>query len=434
MAYNRELSYFASTLDVDDVSKRVGILADVKISGVATADFYYGDGRYLTNIIASFVPTGPNKSLQLNDDGRPAGAPNFFYDLTSNNVGIGISTPTSSLNVSGSSLFVGVSTFRGGPVIIGSGSSTGTPSQTLQVVGKSYFTDNIGIAVTNPIGKVVIGGETDQFPRALQVLSTTHLTSKRAAFALGGTANDQNNPDWEFRLDTSGNGTRDLGFYARTPNIYPLRFAANGTAIFENYPVLIGAGNSLGNPILKLQVAGGAYILNNVGINNPNPTSKLSVIGDVSVTGIITSNNYDALTSYNVGSIPVITQTRGLSNITSGVIAGINSNGLYVGAGVTTLNFVGAGASVRHNTDENTIEVVLRDNGVFGKRVEDAQDLFGWFPRTSEIRSNITISTENAGISSSYVTFNNYSLVISNTFSLTIDSGKTMIINPLGLN
>jgi len=421
MAYNRELSYFASTLDVDDVSKRVGILADVKISGVATADFYYGDGRYLTNIIASFVPTGPDKSLQLNNNGRPAGAPNFFYDLTSNNVGIGISTPTSSLNVSGNSLFVGVSTFVGGP------------TQTLQVIGKSYFTDNIGIAVTNPISKVVIGGETNQFPRALQVLSTTHLTSKRAAFALGGTANDQNNPDWEFRLDTLGNGTRDLGFYARTPNIYPLRFAANGTAIFENYPVLIGAATSLGNPIFKLQIAGGAYILDNVGINNPNPTSKLNVGGDVSVTGIITSNNYDALTSYSVGSVPVITQTRGLSNITSGVIAGINSNGLYVGAGVTTLNFIGAGASVRNNIDENTIEVVLRDNEILGKYVEDAQDLFGWFPYGYEMRSNITISTANAGITSSYVTFNNYSLIISNSFSLTIESEKTVIINPLNL-
>lgn len=433
MAYNRELSYFASNLNIDDTSGRVGILTDIRIAGVATADFYYGDGRYLTNIIASFTPSGLNKSIQLNDDGRPAGASNFFYDLTSNNVGIGLSTPTSSFHVRGRSLFSGISTFRDGPVIIGTGSSTGTPSQTLQVVGKSYFTDSLGIGLTNPTNRVVIGGETAQFPQSLQVLSTTHITSKRAAFALGGTANNQN-PDWQIVLDTNGNGTRDLGFYATVPNISPLRFAANGTAIFEHYPILVGAANSLGNSILRLQVAGGAYFQNNVGIDNPAPTSKLSVTGDAIVTGIVTATNYNATNSYRVGNIPVITSSRGITNVTSGVIAGINSNGTYIGAGTTTLNFVGAGASVRHNIGNNSIDVVLRDTELIGRRVEDAQELFGWTPYSSEIRSDIVISNQNAGSSSSYVLLNNFSLTIASGFTLSIDSGKAVIINPLGLN
>ena len=432
MSYNRDLSQFASLVEVDNASKRIGIRTDVTVSGVVTANYFYGDGRYLTDIIASFVPSGPTQSIQFNNGGYPAGASEFFYNVVSNNVGIAISTPTSKLHVNGDSLFIGISTFTNGPVIIGSGTSIGTAEQRLQVTGKSYFSDSLGIGITNPTNRVVIGGETAQYPQSLQVLSTLHSSSRRASVSFGGTEGNQN-PDWQLLLDVSGSGTKDLGFYSTNNNNIPLRFDTTGNTIVQNYPLLIGAASSTGTRAQPLQVAGGAYIRDNLGINFPSPTSRLYVQGDAYFIGIITSTNYNASNSYQINNIPVITSSRGITNVTSGVVAGINSNGTYVGAGVTTLDFVGTGSSVRLNPSTNRIEVALRDDGITGRYVEDAQNLFGWVPKTFTTTSNIVISTNNAGSSSSYVISNIPNIIIGNGLSLSIDSGKTMVINPLDL-
>jgi hypothetical protein len=432
MAYNRELSQFASLVEVNNTSKRIGVSTDISISGIVTANYFYGDGRYLTNIIASFVPSGATQSVQINNGGYPAGASEFFYNVVSNNVGIATSTPTSKLHVNGNSLFIGISTFTNGPVIIGSGTSTGTATQRLQVTGKSYFTDSLGIGITNPTNRVVIGGETVQYPQSLQVLSTLHSSSRRAGVSFGGTTGNQT-PDWQLILDVSGNGIKDLGFYSTNNNNIPLRFDTTGNTIVQYYPLLIGAASSTGTRAQPLQVAGGAYIRDNLGINFPSPTSRLYVQGDAYFIGIITSTNYSASNSYQINNVPVITSGRGIANITSGVIVGINSNGTYVGAGVTTLDFVGTGASVRLNITTNRVEVALRDEGITGSYVEDAQDLFGWIPKTVTTNRNIVISTDNAGSSNSYVMSNISNIVIGNGFSLSIDSGKTVVINPLSL-
>lgn len=435
MSYNRDLSQFASLVEVSNTSKRIGIGTDLRVSGVVTANYFYGDGRYLTDVIASFVPSGPNKSIQLNNGGYPAGANQFFYDTGTDNVGIATSNPTSKLHVNASSLFTGISTFSQGPVIIGSGSSTGTASQIFQVTGKSYFTNSVGFGVTNPSNRVVVGGETSQYPQSLQVLSTLHSSSRRSSVALGGTIGDQT-PDWQLILDITGNGTKDLGFYSTNNNNVPLRFDVTGNSIIQYYPLLIGAASSTGTISQPLQVAGGAYIRDNLGINFPAPTSKLYVQGDVYITGISTANDYNALNSIKINNINVINSSRGLQNITSGAIVGINSNGQYIGAGTTTLDFVGVGISVRYNDTSNKIEVAMRDTGIIGieRHVIDSEDLFGWFPKTYTTSSNISISTINAGSSDSYVISNLPSITIGDSFSLTIESGKTMIINLLSLD
>ena len=65
----------------------------------------------------------------------------------------GISTlgVTSTTNLTSQQLNVsGISTFTNGPVLIGSGTSTGTASQTLQVTGGAYISTSTGIGTTNP--------------------------------------------------------------------------------------------------------------------------------------------------------------------------------------------------------------------------------------------------------------------------------------------
>ncbi len=52
----------------------------------------------------------------------------------------------------------GISTFTNGPVLVGSGTSTGTASQRLQVTGGAYVSGNIGIGTTNPTSKLDVEG------------------------------------------------------------------------------------------------------------------------------------------------------------------------------------------------------------------------------------------------------------------------------------
>ena len=44
----------------------------------------------------------------------------------------------------------GISTFTNGPVFVGSGTTTGTASQRLQVTGGAYVSGSVGVGTTNP--------------------------------------------------------------------------------------------------------------------------------------------------------------------------------------------------------------------------------------------------------------------------------------------
>lgn len=81
-------------------------------------------------------------------------------------VGIGTTNPETNLDVVGDIRVTGVSSFFGGPVLIdnaplliGSGTSTGTESQKLQVTGNAYVSDNLGIGTTVPSTKMDVRGD-----------------------------------------------------------------------------------------------------------------------------------------------------------------------------------------------------------------------------------------------------------------------------------
>ena len=60
-----------------------------------------------------------------------------------------------------------------------------------------------------------------------------------------------------------------------------------------------------------------------------------------------------------VGGVTVVDDSRGLSNIASGAVVGIQSAGTAIGTGATTLNFVGSGNSITYNSGTNSIDISI---------------------------------------------------------------------------
>lgn len=99
--------------------------------------------------------------IQAYNDGRVLVAP-----YGAQTVGIGTTNPTTKLDVVGDIRVTGVSSFFDGPVLIdnsslliGSGTSTGTESQKLQVTGNAYVSGNLGIGTTAPSAKMDVRGD-----------------------------------------------------------------------------------------------------------------------------------------------------------------------------------------------------------------------------------------------------------------------------------
>ena len=102
----------------------------------------------------------------------------------------GIATITLSSNIVGTSLSItGISTFTNGPVLVGSGTSTGTASQPLQVTGGAYVSGSVGIGTTSPQYTLDVGGDintsTDVKIDGISILTTSNNDAVLLAIALG---------------------------------------------------------------------------------------------------------------------------------------------------------------------------------------------------------------------------------------------------------
>jgi hypothetical protein len=225
-------------------------LYDVDISGnAATAT----TATNLSN--AANITTGTISSSRLSGS--------YSIDITGN-----AETATTATNVVGGIGSIrqlqvtGISTFTNGPVLIGTGSSTGISSQRLQVSGGAYVSGLVGIGTTNP---------------------TTNLD------VVGGI------------------------------NI-------SGVSTFTNGPVLIGTGSSTGISSQRLQVSGGAYVSGLVGIGTTNPTTNLDVVGGINISGVSTLGTVKISSGIVTATSGVVTyygDGSTLSNIVTKITAGI---------------------------------------------------------------------------------------------------------------
>jgi predicted TIM-barrel enzyme len=187
------------------------VLGNVSVSGVITASSFSGS---LVGIATTALTSNYSQ----------------VSGISTNVIG-GISSVTR-LSVSG------VSTFTSGPVLIGSGTSTGTASQTLQVTGGVYVSSNVGIGITRPTSLLTVSGN-------------TLISGIVTALSFSGSLN--------------GNDASLT------------RLSVSGISTFTTGPVLIGSGTSTGTVSQTLQVTGGAYISSNVGVGTTRPTALLHI-------------------------------------------------------------------------------------------------------------------------------------------------------------
>lgn len=114
------------------------VSGDANISGVATISSISGVGATFTNL------TVTNATLtNINSSGITTVSSLIGTSATIGRI-VSAATSFSQLQVSG------ISTFNNGPVFIGSGTTTGTASQRLQVTGGAYVSGSVGIGTTNP--------------------------------------------------------------------------------------------------------------------------------------------------------------------------------------------------------------------------------------------------------------------------------------------
>ena len=106
---------------------------------------------------------------------------------------------------------------------------------------------NVGIGMRNPAYPLTIATGAAQFANAVQILPSTHATSRRASLAMD---------DWLLDQDTNGNGTKDFAIYQGSTAKNRLYIATTGDTSLVPSGGSVGIGTSTPNNLLE--IGGGA--------------------------------------------------------------------------------------------------------------------------------------------------------------------------------
>lgn len=257
--------------------------------------------------------------------------------LFSSNVGIGTSNPSAKLHVIGNTIIEGDidisgNLLRNGFPLAGGGTGGGWLSDNSNVfVGPN---SNVGIGVSNPTTPLEVRGDTTITGNLIMnnrlILSSLEVTRKQ-----GYNANVTTTTVKGF-TNTSNGVIISIG--SNTPAASQnLRVMWSNTQIFT----VTGQGNvgiGTSNPISPIHVVGSAIVTGNTGIGTSNPTARLHVVGNtiiagnIDITGNITQNGAPLQTGGGGGSSGGSGVSSQWSNNFSNVFLGANSN---VGIGIS---------------------------------------------------------------------------------------------------
>ena len=326
-------------LNIDDIS-----ITNLNVSGVST---FVGFATFNNNILVAGIGTITNlvstSGTITNLTGTSGTITTFnsttgnITNLTNTNLNVtGIAT-IATLNATGiavtnftvyNNLSVGgISTFTNGPVLIGSGTSTGTASQRLQVTGGTYVSGNLGIGSTNPTSALFVVGDA----RVTGVITATTFSGNVNAGV--GT------------ITTLGSTNATIANLTGTSGTITTFNSTNGTITnLTGTAGTITTLNSTNGTITNLNVTG-ISTLGTVKISSGIITATSGIVtyfGDGSnLTGL--AANPTLQTVLNTGN----TSTIGMS------IVGVVTATSFVGSGASLTGLTGAGSTVFIDTTTN---------------------------------------------------------------------------------
>jgi glutamate synthase domain-containing protein 3 len=230
----------------------------------------------------------------------------YVYSGPTGNIGIGTTNPTSKLTVQGNTSLEtlsvsGISTLT--TTLIGGGTSTGTSSQPLQVTGGAYVSGNVGVGITNPASRLDVYSPTsgstairaiagpsysaNLYPGVISGLSTNAASAYSAQFVAAGIGFTSGEIGVYSFYPTFANFPADTGPRRVVDLVGGFSTGVWGTEYFAINVGKDGSSNDVATLTNeRLRVSGNG----NVGIATTNPSTKLHVIGDSTVSGVTNLN------------------------------------------------------------------------------------------------------------------------------------------------
>ena len=326
-------------------------------TGTASQRLQVDGGAYFSGIGASvgIGTTNPQFKLDVNGDINfngtfyqngsqfvasrwDSGTGDNIYRLNGN-VGVGTTNPTVPLSVIGNANFTGV-------VTASSFSGNASSATYATNAGIATYATNAGIATyaTNAgIATNLKGGAIGNIPYQSGSDTTVFLTNGGSGTILQSNGPGAT-PSWVSaapsgaitgitirdegdlvgvegsvtQLDFVGSNisvasTSGIATITVSNNLVGTALSITGISTFSNGPVFIGAATSTGTASQPLQVTGGAYVSDNLGIGTANPTSKLYVVGDGYFTGVVTATSFSGFGTNLTG---IVTSIVAGTNIT----------------------------------------------------------------------------------------------------------------------
>jgi collagen type VII alpha len=264
-AYSAGFTTFSGVAGFATVATQAGIsttviggianVTQLNVSGISTFNVGIFSGNTTSDLVR-ITQLGTGNAFVVEDFVNPDSTP-FVIDALGD-VGIGTTNPSSILDVRGTTRL-------------------GTGSTYVEVGSDAGRNIEIGVGSTIYDTYVDFYGTPTYNSFATRLVRNTGDNSNFDIVNRGTGA---------IRLVTQDAGSIEVV----TTNAYRHRIDPNGV-------ILAGAAVSTGtgNQILQVGTATtqfGAYFAGNVGIGSTNPPSKLSVVGDVSVIGVVTANNF----------------------------------------------------------------------------------------------------------------------------------------------
>ena len=138
----------------------------------------------------------------------------------------------------------------------------------------------------------------------------------------------------------------------------------------------------------------------------------------------------DAPGNFTVGGDLLVLGDTEITGVSTGFISavGIQSEGIQVGTGITTINFVGSGNTF--SVDGTTVNVTIEPASGVGTAIKydnNVKSPFSYIDAQTYVTQNIVLDTNNAGTSDSYIVVQEPRMVVQPGVAVTVGLGKTLV-------